>query len=62
MQRGDMVSVYCPRAASLLEELPGSQTDRFPNLEILETTDETVYFDARQDSGFTWASRTASSR
>lgn len=56
MQRGDVVSVYCPRAASLLEGLPGSQTDRFPNLEILETTDETVYFDARQKGGFTWAS------
>ena len=30
--------------------------DRFPNLEILETDDETVYFDARKDRNFWWAS------
>ena len=40
----------------LLERLPGSQSDRFPNLELLETEDETVYFDARQEEYFWWAS------
>ncbi|MBW1691239.1 MAG: hypothetical protein JRI71_10070 [Deltaproteobacteria bacterium] len=40
----------------LLERLPGNQTDRFPNLELVETGDETVYFDARQEGGFWWAS------
>ena len=48
MQRGDMLSVYCPRLEMLLERLSGSRWDRFPNLELLETEDETVYFDARQ--------------
>jgi hypothetical protein len=41
---------------TLLERLPGSQTDRFPNLELIETEDETVYFDARQEEDFWWAS------
>jgi hypothetical protein len=44
MQRGDVLSVYCPRLEMLLERQPGSQSDRFPNLELVETEDETVYF------------------
>ncbi len=56
MQREDVLSVYCPRLEVLLERLPGSQSDRFPNLEIIETEDETVYFDARQEGNFWWAS------
>lgn len=56
MQRGDLLSIYCPRLEMLLERLPGSQTDRFPNLELLETEDETVYFDARQERDLWWAS------
>ncbi|MBN1315554.1 MAG: hypothetical protein JXA42_08800 [Anaerolineales bacterium] len=57
MQRGDMLSVYCPRLEPLLKHLPYSQTDRFPNLELVETQDETVYFDARQNGGIWWASQ-----
>lgn len=56
MQRGDLLTVYCPEVEMLLERLPGSQSDRFPNLELLETEDEAVYFDARQEDGFWWAS------
>lgn len=56
MQRGDMVSIYCPRVESLLERLSGSRSDRFPNLELLETEDETIYFDAREEEDFCWAS------
>ncbi len=56
MQRGDLLSVYCPKVEVLLERLPGSQSDRFPNLELLATEDETVYFDARQEGNFWWAS------
>jgi hypothetical protein len=56
MQRGDLLSVYCPRLEGFLELLPGNQTDRFPNLELVETDDETVYFDARQEEDFWWAS------
>lgn len=56
MQRGDVLSVYCPRLEGLLERLGGREDDRFPNLELLETDDETVYFDARQGGNFLWAS------
>ena len=56
MQRGDLLTVYCPKVEMLLNRLPGSQSDRFPNLELLETEDEPVYFDARQEDGFWWAS------
>ncbi len=56
MQRGDVLSVYSPRLGELLERLPGNQTDRFPNLELVETEDEAVYFDARQEGNFWWAS------
>ena len=56
MQRGDLLSVYCPRLEMLLDRLPGSQSDRFPNLELIETEDETVYFDVRQERNFWWAS------
>ena len=56
MQRGDLLSVYCPSLEMLAERMPGGRTDRFPNLEIIETDDETVYFDARKDEEFWWAS------
>jgi len=56
MQRGDMLSVYCPCIEKLLSLLPGNQMDRFPNLELVETDDETVYFDARNEEDFWWAS------
>jgi len=56
MQRGDLLSIYCPRLEILMERLPGSRSDRFPNLELIETEDETVYFDARQEGGLWLAS------
>ena len=56
MQRGDLLSVYCPRLEMLLGRLSGSQSDRFPNLELIETADETVYFDGRQEGNFCWSS------
>ena len=56
MQRMDILSVYCPRLDKLPGRLSGSQSDRFPNLEIIETQEETVYFDGRQEENFWWAS------
>lgn len=56
MQRGEMLSVYCPRLQTLLERLPDARSDRFPNLELIETEDETAYFDARQEGGCWWSS------
>lgn len=56
MQAGDVLSVYCPRIEPFMEGLSGSESDRFPNLELIETDDETVYFDAKEENGFWWAS------
>ncbi len=56
MQGGDLFSVYCPKVEGLLKQLAGSQSDRFPNLELLLIEDEAVYFDARQVGNFWWAS------
>jgi hypothetical protein len=56
MQRGGMLSLYCPRIAALPAQLRGCPDDRFPNLEWIETDDARVYFDARDERGFLWAS------
>ena len=56
MQQDNILSVYCPQIDKLLERLGGSQTDRFPNLEIVETETEFFYFDSRKEKGFFWAS------
>jgi len=56
MQRGDLLSVYCPKIEKLLHRLPDNRSDRFPNLELIEAEKETLYFDARDDGGFLWAS------
>lgn len=57
MQRGNMLSLYCKKMDDVVARLPiSSQTDRFPNLELIETEDDTVYFDAREEDGFLWAS------
>lgn len=57
MQRGDLLSVYCPQPEQLVARLPGSESERFPNLEVVASEDESVYFDSRLDAktGFRWA-------
>lgn len=58
MQREEKLAVFCPRTDALIEQFaPVSSTaDRFPNLEIFDTQDSTVYFDAVQENRFFWAS------
>ena len=56
MQRGEMLSVYCPRSAPLLKRFPNMETDRFPNLELIETEEQPLYFDSSEEDGFLWAS------
>lgn len=56
MQRGDLLSIYCPGLDQLIEQLPESESDQFPNLELIETEDERVYFDVREVGGFRWSS------
>ena len=49
--------VYTDSLGALLQDLPATPTTRFPNLNIQQTEDATVFFDARPDeSGFPWAS------
>ncbi|MCC5878084.1 MAG: hypothetical protein JJU11_17840 [Candidatus Sumerlaeia bacterium] len=56
MQRGEMMSVYCPEIMDLLPALQARETDRFPNLELVQCEDERVYFDPLEKDGFYWAS------
>jgi hypothetical protein len=56
MQRGPMLSVYCPFVPMLVGPVKGEETDRFPNLEIIEVSEQFVYFDSREKAGFRWAS------
>ena len=56
MQRGELVSIYCPSFDDLREELFEFEDVRFPNIELLETTDEAVYFDGRMEKKLFWAS------
>lgn len=56
MQREDVLSVFCPEIALLLDSLGGKETDRFPNVELIQTDEQPRYFDAREEEGFFWAS------
>ena len=56
MQREDVLSVYCPRVADLRERLPGKETDQFANVELIESDQQPLYFDTREEDGFRWAS------
>jgi hypothetical protein len=56
MQREEILSLYCPDAQRVQSLLGGRPTDRFPNIELIETVEQPVYFDARQEDGFYWAS------
>ena len=56
MARDDFLSVYCTDLYRLLTGIEFKETNRFTNLEIIETMDKTVYFDSRQRTGFTWSS------
>ena len=56
MQREDVLSIYCPQIAALRDSLDGKETDRFPNIELIETDEQPRCFDAQEAEGFFWAS------
>ena len=56
MAREDFLSVYCTDQYRLLSGIEVKETNRFPNLEVVETLDRTVYFNSRFYKGFGWAS------
>jgi len=58
MARKDQWYFYCSRLSGLLEEMPlwFDEKSRFANVELIETIDETVYFDSRNEAAYPWAS------
>ncbi len=56
MARENFLSVYCTDQYRLLTGVEFKETNRFPNLEVIETLDKTVYFDSRTVNSFEWAS------
>lgn len=58
MAKEDYLSVYCTDQYRLIGGIDFDETSRFPNLEIIETHDKTVYFDTHTYKSFEWASPT----
>ena len=56
MQREEVLSLYCTNAGRVKTLLGGREAERFPNVELLETAEQSLYFDAREEAGFRWAS------
>ena len=62
MQREEVLSLYCPDLKAAQNAIGGKETDRFPNVELIQTNEQPQYFDARPDTetqpvaGFYWAS------
>lgn len=56
MAQSGPLSVYCENITELLKDIPYEEAPWFPNLELIETSNQSVYLDARQDASFIWAS------
>lgn len=52
----EIISVYTSSIGELLRGVNFRETARFPNISLLETRDQTVYFDRREADGFYWIS------
>ncbi len=51
-----MVKIYTESINELLSGVDLTETNRFPDIELLETDEQAVYFDRRKDAGFYWSS------
>ncbi len=51
-----IVKIYAQLIDGLFDGIDFTETNRFPNIELLETDDSTAYFDRRNDAGFYWSS------
>ena len=56
MAKDPVLSVYCEAIEPILLHLPAVPDNLFPNLILQETSDATIFFDARLENGFPWAS------
>ena len=48
--------IYTKSINDLLDGVDFTETDRFPNIELIETNESNIYFDRRNDEGFYWSS------
>jgi hypothetical protein len=53
---GEALRIYTTSIDDLLEGIPFTEARRFANVEFVETADQRVFFDARQEDGFFWVS------
>lgn len=51
-----IVKIYAESVDELLDGVEFTETNRFPDVELIETDDPVVYFDRRKDAGFNWIS------
>ena len=52
----DVVRVYTSSIKQITRDVEYEETSRFPNVELIETEDQTVYFDPSESEGFLWIS------
>lgn len=48
--------IYTRSIDDLMDGVDFAETDRFPNIELIETNESNIYFDRRKDEGFYWSS------
>lgn len=56
MQREEILSLYGPNVTAVQHALAAREAEQFPNLDLIETAEQPLYFDARKVDGFHWAS------
>ena len=52
----EIVQVYTPSSVQILQGVSFQETDRFPNIELIDSRDRTLYFDRREIDGSYWVS------
>lgn len=52
----DTVRVYTSSIEEITQGVDFEETSRFPNMELIETEDQAVYFDPSKEEGFLWIS------
>jgi len=58
MGREEILAVYCTKLDEMKNLIGGKEADRFPNVELIETEEEPVYFDPQEYKNLSWASPT----
>lgn len=51
-----VTTIYTSSVDKLLDGVEFTETNRFPNIDLLETDDQIIYFDRRRADGFYWTS------